>query len=337
MPVQILGRLHGKRTFNMGAFGKYSRVGTLNKGSVVPVVLLFALAVITFHEVSAHSFLINWDDQAYVTQNVAIRGFSLENLKTAFSVYYVGNYAPIQIISYMFDYTLWGNNPFGYFLGNILYHFVSGALLYLLLIRLGFWKWGAFFGAAIFLIHPVQVESVAWISQRKNLLAMLFYLTSFHCYLSYREREDGSSRMWYYLWSVAAFSLALLSKSITVIFPVMLVMYDQLATPFRRSIKAHTDKIPYFIAAGIIGVVAMSSQDSNFGGGRIEYPPNALVVLSLSMLPVLVRYLQLVVWPVPSLQSIMYFPPLRSDIDSVVILSICVMAGLVVVGVYLYR
>ncbi len=307
------------------------------KENILPILLLLALTALTYGEVTTHSLLINWDDHLYITHNYAIRGFSLQNLKTVFSEYYVGNYAPVQIISYMIDYGLWEDNPLGYLLANIFYHFISGVLLYLLLIRLGFWKWGAVFGASIFLVHPVQVESVAWVSQRKNLLAMLLYLLSFHGYLSYSEREGKASCRWFYLWSVIAFVLALLSKSVAVIFPVMLMMYDHMVPPVRRSLTAHKDKIPYFVAAGIIAVIAMISQGSSYGGGRIEYPPNALVVLPLSMLPVLVRYLNLLLCPLPSLQSIIYFPPLRSDIDPVVIISFGVVVALLFSGVYLYR
>lgn len=307
------------------------------KENALPLLLLLALTAVTYWEVTTHSILINWDDNIYITTNSAIRGFSLQNLKAAFTGYYVGNYAPVQILSYMIDYALWGDNPLGYFLANISYHFISGVLLYFLLLRFGFWKWGAFFGTALFLVHPVQVESVAWLSQRKNLLAMMMSLLSFHAYLSYRQCEEKTARRWSYLWSVAAFTLALLSKSVAVIFPVMLVMYDLLVPPVRRKCKDYSDKIPYVVAAGIIAVIAMISQESDNGGGRIEYPPNPLVVLPLSMLPVLVRYLTLLVCPLPSLQSIMYFPPLRSEIDPAVITSLCVLAGLMVVGIFLYR
>lgn len=308
------------------------------KENFLPLLLLLALTALTYSEVTTHSLLINWDDHFYVTNNYAIRGISLQNLKTVFSEYYVGNYAPVQIISYMFDYMLWGLNPFGYLIANIFYHFISGVLLYFLLIRFGFWKWGALLGTAIFLVHPVQVESVAWVSQRKNLLAMLTFLLSFHGYLSYREIDGKASRKWLcYLWSVAAFSLALLSKSVAVIYPVMLIMYDQLVPSVRRKFSAHVDKIPYLVAAAIFAIIAMISQESYNGGGRIEYPANALVVLPLSMLPVLVRYLNLLLCPLPSLQSIMYFPPFRSSFDYVVIMSLCVLFGLIAVGVYLNR
>lgn len=305
--------------------------------NTLPLLLLLLLTVATYWEVTTHSILANWDDHVYITHNYAIRGFSLENLKAAFSGYYVGNYAPVQIISYMLDYALWGNNPPGWFLANISYHFLSAVLLYFLLLRFGFWKWGAFLGAAVFLIHPLQVESVAWLSQRKNLLAMLFYLLSFHGYLSYLENDGKLQRRWYYLLSLCAFVLALLSKSVAVIFPVMLVMYDLLAPSLRRNFLAQRDKLPFVAAAAIVAAIAMISQEGSQGGGRIEYPPNALITLPLTMLPVLVRYLNLLLWPLPSLQSVMYFPPLRSELDPIVILSLCIAFALLALAVYFYR
>lgn len=315
-----------------------SRLVDVIKANVLPLLMLLMATSVAYWEVTTHSILINWDDHVYITHNHAIRELSLQNLKTIFSEYYVGNYAPVQMLSYMVDYAVWGNNPVGYFLANITYHFISGVLLYFLLVRLGFWRWGAVFGTAIFLVHPAQVETVAWLSQRKNLLAMLLYLLAFHGYLSYRESDGNKSRMWrYYGWSVITFSLALLSKSVAVIFPLMLVMYDHLIPKARRSLAGHRDKIPYLIAAGIIGVIAIISQGGSYGGGRVEYPPNALVVLPLTMLPVLLRYLRLVLWPDPAQQSIMYFPPLRSDIDLVVVMSLCIVIALLAVGVYLYR
>ena len=299
------------------------------------LLLLLALAFAAYWEVLTHSFLVNWDDPAYITQNPAIRGFSLENLKLAFSGYFVGNYAPVQIVSYMLDYTLWGGNPFGYLLANVFYHCLSGILLYGLLARRGFQPWVAFFGTAVFLVHPVQVESVAWLSQRKNLLAMLMYLGAFHGYLNYRERK-GRPLVWYVL-SVVLFILALLAKSVAVIFPIMLILYDLLIAPVRRHFREHLDKIPYLAAAGIVGLVAMVSQDVEHGGGRVEYPPNALMVLPLTMLPVLVSYVRLLFWPAPSQLSVMYFPPMKSSFDAAVAAALVLVVVLIAAGLYLYR
>lgn len=309
---------------------------TFFKCHAAPLLLLFILTGLTFSEVLNHNFLINWDDQAYITKNPAIRGFTFDHIRTAFSSYYVGNYAPVQIVSYMLDYTLWGGNPFGYLLANILYHFFSGVLLYFLLLRVGCRLWSALLGAAVFIVHPVQVESVAWLSQRKNLLAMLMYLAAFHAYLSYRK-SDVTGLRWYVV-SVTFFLLALLSKSVAVIFPVVLVMYDVMIPSVRRSFREHVDKLPYFAAAAVFGALAMLSQsDSYSGGGRVAYPVDAFLTIPFSMLPVLVKYLQLIVWPVPSSMSILYFPPLRTHIDGAVLSAFIVAIVLATVGWYLCR
>lgn len=305
----------------------------LLKSNAVPILLLLLLTGATYFEITTHSLLINWDDLPYITNNSAIREISVQNLKAVFSQSFAGNYAPVQFVSYMIDYAIWENNPFGYFFANIFYHYISGVLLYFLLLRAGCWKWGALFGTAIFLVHPVQVESVAWASQRKNLLAMIFFLSSFHGYISYRERV-GNDRLYFYVWSLFAFCLSLLSKPITVIFPLMLMMYDHLILSLRGSIYTHKDKIPYFIAAAIIAVFTTYNADSS---GRVEYPANAMIVLPLSMLPVLLRYFQLLMCPIPSLQSFMYFPSLRNEIDPIVILSLIVAVALLLLGHYLYK
>jgi tetratricopeptide (TPR) repeat protein len=306
------------------------------KPHLVPLAILLLITALTYSEVLTHTFLINWDDQVYITRNQAIRGFSPDNLRAAFTQFYSGNYAPVQIMSYMLDFTIWGGNPFGYLLANLCYHFLSGVLLYVLLLRQGFWAWAAVIGSAVFLVHPVQVESVAWMSQRKNLLAMLFYLLSFHAYLSYRTQGERRLSSWYLL-SVGFYLLALLSKSVAVVFPLMLVMFDHLVPPLRRGIRCHADKIPYIAAAAIAAALALISQDSGLEGGRVEYPANAVIVLTLTMLPVMVAYLKLLIWPVPSQMSIMYFPPYRSTIDGGVLLALFVAVCLIGCGIYLYR
>ena len=75
-------------------------------------------------------FLVNWDDPLYVTANPAVRGFSFDHLKVAFTTFFVGNYAPAQIVSYMLDYELWGMNPFGFHLDNLILHTFNGILFY---------------------------------------------------------------------------------------------------------------------------------------------------------------------------------------------------------------
>ncbi len=304
---------------------------------LLPLLLLLLLTAVTYGGVLTHEFLVSWDDPGYVTQNLAIRGFSWQNLSLALTSCVAGNYAPVPIISYMLDYTLWGLSPGGFFFANILYHFLSGVLLYFIFIRQGFWKWGAALGCAVFLVHPVQVESVAWISQRKNLLAMLFYLMSFHAYLNYRTESRTTGRNWWYIASLVIFALSLLSKPVAVIFPLMLLLFELTVAPVRTSLKDHADKLPYLVVACIIGLIAIITQSMENSGGRVAYPDNALLVLPFTMLPVLVAYLRILIFPLPSALSAMYSIPTRSSIDWLVLAGLCVFAALILLGIYLYR
>ena len=303
---------------------------------IVPLLVLLSMTVVAYYDIPTYKIMGIWDDQQYIVENEAIRAINWQNIKIAFSTYYVGNYAPVQILSYMVDYMLWGMSSFGFLIANVFYHFISGILLYLLLLRHNLWKWGAVIGSAVFLVHPVQMETVAWASQRKNLLAMLFYLLAFHAWLTYREHKNAASWKWY-VYSLVLFVLALLSKSVAVIFPLMLVMYDLLLPPVKRRLKEHTDKIPYLLAAGVVGVLALITQQPGSGGGMVEYPRNPFVTIPMTMFPVLVSYLRNVLWPDPSHLSILYYPPLRRTIDGEVIFSCAVLVCLIIVGTYLYK
>ena len=138
------------------------------------ILILIICTFLVYFGVLDNNFLVNWDDDKYVTANPHIQSFNVGNLKKIFTNYYVGNYAPLQMLSYMFDFQIWGSEPFGFLLHNLCLHSLNGGLLYLLLRALKASPLAAFLGALLFLVHPVQVESVAWISQRKNLLAMFF-------------------------------------------------------------------------------------------------------------------------------------------------------------------
>jgi hypothetical protein len=236
----------------------------------------------------------------------------------------------------MFDYTFWGLNPFGFLLANLFYHFLSAVLLYFILVRMGFWKWGALFGTLVFLVHPVQVESVAWMSQRKNLLAMLFFLLAFHAWLTYRKLT-GKRRWRWYVFSILFSVCSLLSKSVAVIFPLMLILYDMLHQPYRLRFREHVDKIPFLAAAFAVGIITVMIQDPEAAGGRAGYPDGALIVLPMTMLPVLTGYLRMLVWPDPSSLCAIYSIPTKYRIDWEVIFAFAVLLSLIGIGVWLYR
>lgn len=295
----------------------------------LPLLLLIAAVVAVYGQLLGHRFLLNWDDNIYVTNNVALLSFSPGSLRAAFSTYYAGNYAPVQMLSYMLDYALWGLWPGGFLLTNIFLHSLNGALLYLLLLRWHGGRLQATVGTALFLLHPVQVETVAWISQRKNLLAMFFFLAAWWGYCIYRDSEGGRPRLSYVV-SVALFLFSLLAKSAAVILPVALILYDFCFPANGRRLRM-ADKIPYMLAAAAVGMLAIHSQqpDPNVwgaGGGRAEgYHGGSPLATLFTMLPVFVEYLRMLVWP--AWLSAEYDPLIRSSVDIRVVLSAVLLSG----------
>jgi hypothetical protein len=303
--------------------------GDRRSGLLFPLLLLLATLAV-YGTTLDHGFIYNWDDTGYLLENEAIRGFTLENIKLLFGNYFIGNYAPIHLLSYLIEYTLWGLNPAGYHVVNLLLHGANGILLYFLLRRLSLEDMTALLAAAIFICHPVQVESVAWISERKNLLAMLFFLLALSHYLSWRE--SGSYRD--YALTLAAFILAVLSKSVVVIFPVVVLMVDLCFPVSGRRLRL-ADKVPFILIAAAGSALAIMSQSHFAGGGVREYPGGNLLTTMYTMLPVLVTYLQDCLWPVGLLP--LYLVPIRVTPDPVVICSLLLFLGVIAWGCRLWR
>ena len=301
---------------------------------LIPVIVLVGATFAVYAGTLEHDFLLNWDDSLYVTENETIRGITWEHVKEAFTRFYVGNYAPIQIISYMVDHAAGGLRPGVFIFTNVLLHALNGMLLYLLLFRLTRRKAVGFLAAFIFLFHPVQVESVAWISQRKNLLAMLFFLASFHSYISYRLTEKTTS-MFYYTVSVSAFMLALLSKPVAIILPLVLFLYDLCYRDPSDRTSWLVNKIPFISVAGAALLIALKSQLPENDGGRISYAIEGPLSVFYTMLTVLVRYFRIIFWPTEL--SALYMPPMKTGMDATVALSALLAVVLAVFGAYLYR
>jgi protein O-mannosyl-transferase len=305
------------------------------RGSCLVLAGLALLVGAVYGRVLGHDFLFNWDDNAYVSENPAVWGFSRDGVRAVFGSYYVGNYAPVQMLSYMLDYTLWGLRPAGFLLSNVLLHLANGILCYRLL-------WGFYrdrlissVAAALFLFHPVQVESVAWISQRKNLLAMLFFLGSWLLYCRYREAPAGK-RGGPYAASLGLFVLALLSKSVAVVLPLVLVCYDA-AFPLAAGRPRVKDKLPFLAAALVVALVALHSQDPGHGGGRAlqGWPGGSPWGTFCTMLVVCCRYLGMLACP--SGLSGSYTPTLHGGVDAAVAGAALLLGCLLWCGVLLYR
>jgi Tfp pilus assembly protein PilF len=305
---------------------------------LLPVLLLIAATVVVYGQILGHDFISNWDDNRYVLDNADIQGFGLDNIKAVFTKYYVGNYAPVQMLSYMLDYALWGLKPGGYLFTNLLLHTLNGLLLYKLFSRLIGGRLAAWSGAALFLLHPVQVETVAWVSQRKTLLAMFFFLLAWEFYILWREQPPPKARM-FYTASLVSLILAMLSKSIAVIFPVIILFFDY-CYPVGGKRFCWRDKLPYCLVALLAAPVAILSQAPDVtewgaGGGLSGYHGGSAVTTFLSMLPVFCRYLGMIIWP--SGLAPLYDPRLHPFPDLVVFAAMLLLVALTSLAVRLYR
>lgn len=276
------------------------------------------------------SFLLSWDDEYYLQLNKTIRSFTVEHVKKALTTFHIGNYAPVHILSYMLDYSLWGFNAGYYHAENVLLHILNGLLFFLVLRRLGLPDIVSFIAAFIFLLHPSQVESVAWISQRKNLLAMLFFLGALYSYMRFRTSDSGSGL--FYIVSVLFLVISLLSKSVAVIFPAVALCYD--FSFQKQGSRLHVlDKIPFFLAAAGFAVVTVLSQ-SQMGAIR-SYPGGNPLSAVATMIPVLFSYIRDCFWPFSFSPYYMIEP--KTSLDSMFIVSLCGFFGLVAVAVLLAR
>ena len=228
--------------------------------------LLLALIVITvvIYFKSLNNELINtWDDHGYVTENQDIRTLNGDSigytLKKTFSSYVLGNYHPITMLTYCFEYSKYKLNPKPYHVTNLVIHIFNTLLVVLFIWLLTQQQWVAFITAMLFAIHPMHVESVAWVSERKDVLYTFFSLAALCTYIIYLKKDDLKWR--YYTFTLVLFILALLSKAMAVSVPITFFAVDYfLGRKFNT--KVIIEKAPFILLSLIIGVVAISAQKS---------------------------------------------------------------------------
>lgn len=187
------------------------------------VVVFLAVAVLfVYWQVSGHEF-VNIDDGAYVYDNpMVLRGLTLEGVFWAFSTFHASNWHPLTWLSHMLDVQLFGPSAGWHHFMNLMYHLLNTELLFLVLWRMTGGLWGSAFVAALFGVHPLHVESVAWIAERKDVLSTLFWILTMGAYLRY-TRCPGLGR---YLLMTVLFTLGLMCKPMLVTLPLVLLLLD---------------------------------------------------------------------------------------------------------------
>ncbi len=238
---------------------------------VVQVLLLLAI----YSQTATFDF-VYFDDTEYVVDNSMVRnGLSWEGVKWAFSSFYMSNWHPLTWISHMLDVSLAGTDPGFAHLHSAALHLLNSLLVYLILLRLcKYWAAAAIF-SLLFLVHPLHVESVAWIAERKDLLCAFFFLSGILAYDWYREKRSASR----YQLVVLMHALALLSKPMAVTFPVVLIIldlfyYERTTTTFnlfvtvRLFIRSAINKFPLLLFSFALGVTTIVAQHE--GGAVVD-------------------------------------------------------------------
>jgi tetratricopeptide (TPR) repeat protein len=246
---------------------------------------------------------VNYDDNAFILDNLRMQeGLTLRNLGWAFTVSVAANWHPLTVITHLLDCSLYGLDAGGHHLTNLLLHAANVALLHRLLRRLSLSEGAALLAAALFAVHPLNVESVAWVAERKNVLSTLFLLLALSTYVSYARTRSRRS----YAATLVLFTAGLMSKAMLVTVPLLLVLFD--LWPLRRAslasagaalrdlVRLLPEKIPFLVLSLVMSVLTVATQgESGALGGLGGFPIGArLQNAAVSYL----AYVGQTLWPV---------------------------------------
>lgn len=248
------------------------------------VPLLIALLTVAAFIPMLENGFVSWDDKATLLENQNYRGLGWEQLRWMFTTFYTGHYQPLSWVTFGLDYLLWGMDPFGYHLTNLLLHTANAVLFYFLCVRLlslaqsataveaNFsLRISAGLAALLFAVHPLRVESVAWATERRDVLAALFFLLTLLFYLrGTTAARSNRSRLCWLSGTLMVYGLSLLSKAIGMTLPIVLLVLD--VYPLRRlgdgrgrwfgpaARKVWYEKVPFLILASGTAVAAFLAQ-----------------------------------------------------------------------------
>lgn len=285
------------------------RPDRLRKSLVCLCLILLTAAV---YAPVRHFEFVRYDDGDYIATNPhVLGGFTRQNVVWAFTEFHSDNWHPLTWLSHMFDVKCYGLNPGAHHLTNVIFHSVNAVLLFLVLVGLTSALWRSAFVAAVFAWHPLHVESVAWISERKDVLSTFFWILAIAAYVFY-VRQPKPRR---YLLVVLCFALGLMSKPMLVTLPFVLLLLDY--WPLQRAsfasgegrkwLSLAVEKLPLVVLAIASSVVTLLAQRS--------------ALITLDRLPFAARlsnalvsytaYLEKAVWPT----NLAVFYPMRDSIQ----------------------
>jgi tetratricopeptide (TPR) repeat protein len=289
-----------------------------------------ALVTLAIYAQTATHGYVAFDDETYVYQNPWVKaGLTAPNVAWAFTTFLSANWHPLTWISYMLDFSLFGDSPGEQHLVNMALHLGSVLLLFLALARMTRQMWRSALVAAIFAVHPLHVESVAWISERKDVLSTFFEMLALLLYVRYTEKPGVRS----YLSVAAAFGLSLLAKPMVVTFPFVLLLLDywplrRIEWPLNGVIvrRLFVEKTPLLAIAAVGSVLTFMAQRGSGAVASFAGLPLHLRIANAAV--AYVDYMKEALLPVDLAVLYPFWPPA----PAAVIASVLILAALTVVA-----
>ena len=291
--------------------------------------LLFVAVLVVFLPSLWNDFC-NFDDPVYVIYNGHVhRGFTWGAIRWAFDSFYAANWHPITWLSHIADFTLFGRQAWGHHLTSVILHSVNVALLFLVFLKATGATWRSAIVAILFGVHPLHVESVAWIAERKDVLNTFFALLTLLAYVRWTEDIDRTSKIWYFV-ALLCYGFSLASKAMSVSLPLLLLLLDYWPLCRLESIRVLrrviVEKIPFVVLALLSSAVTVAAQRSG-GAIKLDVPPwvrfaNAAVSFS--------RYLDELIWPRDLIVFYPYAVPSLNGITLAVLILVVVSATTVI-------
>ncbi len=288
--------------------------------SLVISICLVAAVIAVYWPVYNYDF-VKYDDDKYVTNNINIHsGPNLKCIRWAFTTGYFSYWHPVTWLSHALDCQLFGSWGGGHHLTNVLLHIANTLILFYVLMRMTGAVWPSAFVAAIFALHPLHVESVAWIAERKDVLSTFFLLLTMWAYVRYVE----SPQLKWYLAALILFAVGLMSKPMLVTLPFVLLLLDYWPLQRKFAWRLLIEKIPFFVCSLTVCTVTFLVQQSNEAMAVVETLEfktrigNAIVSY--------VAYIAKMIWP----SRLAVFYPYSSRELSAVKIIICVLLLLLI-------
>jgi tetratricopeptide (TPR) repeat protein len=313
-----------KKAFRDALEGSYLRFrGVLQNEparSYFVCLLLAATTLFLYFPITGHSF-VRYDDDEYITANRHVTaGLTWAGVMWAFSTGDACNWHPLTWLSHMVDCQIYGLNPAGHYFTNLLAHLANTLLLFVLLSRVTRTTWRSAFVAALFALHPLHVESVAWASERKDVLSTLFFLLTLMTYSRYAELRDCDSKspdngtpepgrpqkaaLFFYCVSLLLFTAGLMAKPMVVTLPFVLLLVDywplrrfQFSSPAQMPTRSRLliEKVPFFFLAVAASIITLLVQRAGGATYSLERIPVYTRLANAAM--AYVRYLSKTFWP----------------------------------------